>query len=374
MSIPSSIGFLCMQEEKGEKRVFLPEFIHCLAQKGMKIYLEKGYGKKLGLLFSDYKKNNLKVYEVSREVAFQQDIVMILRAPALGEYKLLKRGGVLISMLHYHTRPKRVRELRELGIKSISLDSIRNQQGIRLVQNMKSVAWNGLRIAFDVLEDKIPNLNKVNGEPIRVAVMGTGMIGKHALDAATKFGSRARNLRLIEEKNAGVIASALGRNITANPEILKKILRETDILVDATQREDASHPIIENAWLAQLRQDAIIVDLCVDPYILDVEPKVVRGIEGIPQGNLDKYIFAPDDPDFCAKIPAEIPTDIRRTSISCYSWPGIRPRRCMQHYDGQLKPLMQVLLAKGYDDLSFEGGYFEQALKRGTLDAFLAKA
>lgn len=100
---------------------------------------------------------------------------------------------------------------------------------------------------------------------------------------------------------------------------------------------------------------------------------MVRAIEGIPQGNLDQYIFHPDDVNWHAKIPVQIPSDVRRTSISCYSWPGIYPKMCMRHYAGQLRPLISVLLAKGYDDLSLDGEYFEQALERGTLRSFLSE-
>ncbi len=372
MSIPRSIGFPCMLEEAGEKRVFLPEFIHWLAKRGIEIHLEKGYGEKLGFSFKDYQLADGMILEGSRKEAFQQDIVMILRSPKLKEFALLKRDSVLISMLHFHTRPKRVQRLDELGINAISLDGIANATGIRLVENMKAVAWNGLEIAFDIFEERWDNLRKPDNSPFRVLILGAGMVGKHAVEAASKFGSRARNKELIEAGNAGVITSVIGRNITSNPQMMKKLLTQTDILVDTTQRDDSSHPIVPNAWLAWLAKDAVIVDLCVDPYTLDVDPPVVRAIEGIPQGNLDQYIFYPDDEKWNAKIPAEIPSDLRRTSVSCYSWPGIHPRMCMRHYAGQLYPLMEILLKKGVQNLSLNGGYFEQALLRGSLRAFLA--
>ena len=372
MSVPRSIGFACILEEAGEKRVFLPKFIQWLAEMNLEICLEKGYGDKLGLHLQDFQVDGRRVYEGSREEVFQKDIVMVLRSPKLEEYELLKRGNTLITMLHYHTRPKRVRRLSELGINAISLDSITDASRIRLVENMKAVAWNGLEAAFDLFERRWEHLRKPDGDPFRVLILGAGMVGKHAVESASKFGLRARNTKLIKEKNAGVIASVVGRNITSNPKIMAQLFKQTDILVDTTQRKDSSKPIVPNAWLAWLPEHAIVVDLSVDPYTLDIDPPVVRAIEGIPQGNLDQHVFFPDDPNWCAKIPPEIQTGIRRRSISCYSWPGVHPRLCMQHYAVQLRPLMRILLAKGYDDLSSHGGYFERALWRGSLDAFLA--
>ena len=114
-----------------------------------------------------------------------------------------------------------------------------------------------------------------------------------------------------------------------------------------------------------------MTDLTVDPYTLDTNPPVVRGIEGIPQGNLDQYIFTPEDPHWNDTIPDSIASNCRRNTVSCYSWPGIHPEACMRQYALQMEPLMEVLLRKGYEGLSFHGDYFERALFRATLKYFL---
>ncbi len=77
----------------------------------------------------------------------------------------------------------------------------------------------------------------------------------------------------------------------------------------------------------------------------------MRGIEGIPQGNLDKYVFYPEDPDWTFTIPEGVPTEQRRITVTCYSWPGIHPEACMRHYAKQLQPLLEVLVEKGYEGL-----------------------
>ena len=43
----------------------------------------------------------------------------------------------------------------------------------------------------------------------------------------------------------------------------------------------------------------------------------------------------------------------------------------MRHYAQQLEPLLEPLIAKGYDGLSLDGGYFERALCRATLRHWL---
>ncbi len=372
--IPKTVGFPRMKQEAGEKRVFLPEFIQFLADAGLQVYIEEGYGSRLGYTFDQYKGANPNVHRCSREQAFAQDLVIILRSPHMDEFPLLKPGAILLSMLHYPTRPKRVALLQELGIRAISMDSIANDDNIRLVENMKAVAWNGLEAAFDVLEQRWPGLVRPDERPIRTLILGTGMVGKHAIDAATKLGNIERNNAHMEAGGPGAVALSVGRNVTANPETMRHLFEEADILVDATQRRDTSKPVVPNDWIAWLPEHAVIVDLAVDPYTLDATPPVVRGIEGIPQGNLDQYVFHPTDPKWDQLVPEGIPSANRRTAVTCYSWPGIHPDACMRHYAHQLTPLLRVLLEKGYDGLSLQStDYFERALYRGTLKAFLSE-
>jgi alanine dehydrogenase len=367
---PKTIGFPRMMNETGEKRVFLPEFIQYLANLGMKVYIEEGYGSRSGFTFEDYKRASLTMHLCSREEAFQKDVSIILRSPKPEEFGLVKPNTTLISMLHYPTRPIRVARLQEGDIKAISLDSIVNDSGIRLVENMKAVAWNGLEAAFDWLEKQWPSLVRPDGKPIQVLILGTGMVGKHAIDAATKLGNVERNNDHIVAKGPGAIALSVGRNISSNPATMERLMGQCDILVDASQRRDTSKPVIPNEWIAWLPEHAVIVDLAVDPYTLDAGPPVVRGVEGTPQGNLNQYVFPADDPQWDNLVPESIPSKHRRTTVTCYSWPGVHPEACMLHYAHQMEPILYHLAKKGYDGVSIEGDYFERALYRGTLKAW----
>jgi len=371
MTLPKTIGFPRMQKEAAERRVFLPEFIQYLTTLYVSVYLEEGYGSRSGFTFDDYCQGNSLVHMCSREEAFQKDVVIVLRSPLREEFSLIKSGGCLVSMLHYPTRPVRVQILKENNIKALSLDSIVNDQNIRLVENMKAVAWNGLEAAFDVLEKRWPDLARPDGEPIQVLVLGTGMVGKHAIDAATKLGNIERNNQHIRNSGPGAFAVAVGRNATNHPAFMKKLFQQCDILVDASQRRDPTKPLVPNEWLGWLPEHAVIADLAVDPYTPDAKPPIVRGVEGIPQGNLDQYIFMPDDLNWDKTVPKEFPSRNRRAVVSCYSWPGIHPEACMLHYAIQMEPLMKILLTKGYDGLSLHSDYFERALFRATLKYWL---
>ena len=217
----------------------------------------------------------------------------------------------------------------------------------------------------------MPGLRRPDGQPVHVLILGAGMIAKHAVEAATKLGNVERYESSLEEGGSAALALVAGRSATRDPAVMETLLARADILVDATSRRDTSRAVIPNAWLGHLPAHAVIVDLAVDPYLPDGDPPVVRGIEGIPQGNLDQYVFEPADPGWCGLIAPGVPTDQRRTTVSCYSWPGVHPTAGMAHYGRQLKPLMEALFRKGYDGLSLQGDYFERALARATLREWL---
>ncbi len=361
-----SVGFPRMHREASERRDFLPPLVGLLAANGAEVFCETGIGSDMGYVDTDYSDLSPHVHITDEEACYRQDMVVVLRAPE-GRYELLRRGSLLVSMLHFSTRPGRVAMLHELGVDAVSLDLIRNDDGRRLVENLRSVAWNGVASAFAALERTWPALRNPHRSTVKVTILGAGRVGRHAVEFATKYGDDARNEAFSRQGLPGVEVVTAGRNLTGDAGYLRSRLGVTDVLVDATARRDPSVPVVPNAWIAVLPEHAVICDLAVDPYLLDAEPRVVRGIEGIPQGNLDQWEFAPGDPAWDL-LPPGIPTEERRTVVSCYSWPGVRAEPCMHVYGSQLAPLLETLVTVGsVDRIRRDGSYFERALARGSL-------
>ena len=366
-----TFGFPRMHKEAGERRDYLPTLIHAIADLGCPVFVETGIGSGMGLVDGDYARHPL-VEIVDERTAYEQDVVVALRAP-VERFGHVRPGATLMSMLHFPTRPARVRHLERLGVRAISLDTIEDDEGRRLVVNGKAVAWNGLDAAFGQLERTWVWMSRPGRRPVRVTVMGAGDIGKHAVEAATKYGDLARNDAFAAEGLPGVEVVTIGRNLTNNARYMRDRLRVTDVLVDATQRDDPSRPIVTNDDIGLLPEHAVICDLVVDPYLLDADPPTVRGIEGIPQGNLDQFAFGVHDPAWDC-LPPGIPTAARRTVVSCYSWPGVHPAACMERYGLQLEPLLETLVARGgIEGVRPDGSFHERALWRGSLAGWRAR-
>jgi alanine dehydrogenase len=364
-----NIGLARIHKEPGERRDFLPNFVASLEKSGAHICMEYGYGSGMGLVEEDYLHLAPEAVFASIQEVYQQDYLLVLRYPEDENIKAMKSGACLISMLHYPTRPGRVSFLRSLGIEGISLDSLKDDSGRRLVENLKAVAWNGIEAAFQVLRSTYPEpgFGNPGRPPIQVTLLGAGAVGSHVVQAAVRYGNDGLRRHMASAGIPGVQITVVDYDLTGHAGFMREILSRTDLLVDATQRPDPSQPVIPNEWVGWLPRHAVILDLSVDPYQCDSGPLTVKGIEGIPQGSLDQYIFAPDDPAFNS-LPDCVARANRRYTVSCYSWPGIYPKKCMEVYGRQIRPVFHALLEKGgVQHIDPQGRFFERAIGRSLL-------
>lgn len=372
---PLTLGLPRMHKEAGERRDFLPPLLAAAARSGAQVVMERGVGSGMGLTEDDYRAAvpGLRVVD-SRQEAWAQDVVLVLRSPEVEEFDALVRpGSTVVAMLHLRTRPRRVKKLKALGAFAVSLDGLEGDDGARLVENTRAVGWNGLEAAFGAIQQFSPWRLESSQPVFDVTVMGAGQVGKHAAEAAIKYGNRARWDDWSARGVPPVMATVIGRRITSDLAWLKDRLAKTDVLVDATQRDRADVALVPNAALRFLPKHAVICDLNVDPYVPSGKPPTVRSIEGIPMGTLDQWVFAPDDPNWSRTIPDGVTTAERRAVVSCYSWPGIHPNECMSHYGRQLAPLLCRLIVRGgAARLPHDGDQLDRALWRAGLDALEA--
>jgi alanine dehydrogenase len=323
----------------------------------------------MGYSQQDYLRAASSISFGSAEEVFRQDYVLVLRCPSEEQIRLMKPGACLISMLHFPTRPQRVELLHSLGLEAVSLDSIKDDTGRRLVENLQAVAWNGVGAAFEVLMRifPTPGFESPDRPPIHVTLLGAGAVGIQVVQAAARYGNTALHSRLAQKGVPGVQVTVLEYDSTAHERLMRPILEATDMLVDATQRPDPTQAVIPNQWVGWLPEHAVLLDLSVDPYDCTMDPPFLKGIEGIPQGNLDQYKFDPDDPVY-EKMPACFNTTHRRHAVSCYSWPGIYPNACMEGYGKQIMPILRNILERGgLYNIRSNGRYFERAITRARL-------
>ncbi|MBU8922873.1 MAG: hypothetical protein KOO63_13740 [Bacteroidales bacterium] len=365
-----TIGFPRMHKEPGEVRDYFPDLMHGLAPGAKGIVIEEGSGSGIDKEPWQYVEGHGNIHIGSNQDCYDQDIVVQVRSPEDDELPRMKSGTILFSMLHYSTHPSRIRLISELGFRPVSMDSVESDDGVRLIENLRGTSWNAVWAGFRALKKTYPTFADKGRNPIEVVILGTGPVGRFAAEAATKYGDVTLNKEYLSRGVPGVIVHLIGRNITQDETALRALLKRTDMLVDATSRSDPTRHIIANHLVGILPKHAVVLDVTVDPYIADREPIQVKAVEGIPTGNLDQYEFPLDDPAFDL-LPKGVSSAYRRMSVSCYSWPGIKPKECMDTYGSQMLGLLKILLDQPFEKLSLESpDFLMRALYRGTLEYY----
>ncbi|MGE5543017.1 MAG: alanine dehydrogenase [Bacillota bacterium] len=364
-----TVGLPVMRKERGERRAFLPSFVRRLGELGVQGVLEEGYGQGLGFTPLDYCQPGVKARFASREEVYGQDLVVVLRAPEAEDLRRMKAGASLLSMLHYDTRPRLAREIAERGIKSYSLDSIADDNDNRIVVTYELTAGAGVREAFRQMALRRPDFYSPSRGPVRVTILGMGHLGVQAGRASFAMGEECIKAKVQASGARGVIVTYLEREITGDRDVANRVLQSTDLLIDATKRQDPTQYVIANSQVGAMPGESIILDLTADPYDTSVDPIQVKAVEGIPTGDLDKYVFDVDDPIY-RRIPSGVETLHRRVVVSCNAWPGVTPLECMKVYEDQLIPLIALICRRGRMRRD-SSNPLERALYRSTIEHFL---
>jgi alanine dehydrogenase len=357
-----------MHKEAAEVRDLLPDLVSFVSHLDVDgIVLEEGYGSGMGFRQDNYLRTSPKVKIGTYEDCLAQDVVVVLRSPDEDVLRRVLPGTVLLAMFHYTTNPRRNAILLDKGIHAVSLDSIVDDRGRRLIENISMVGWNGLEAAFRESARVYPGFEDPHREPLRVTILGSGAVAGAALFAATRYGDQDLHSRMVARGVKGVEVTAIDYDLTSDETYMRARLSATDVLVDATRRPDPTKTIVSNAWLEVLPPHAVICDLAADPYDPSLEPPITKAIEGIPQGNLDRYVFGPNDPAY-DRLADIVDVTNRRIALSCYSWPGLHPRASMELYGSQLEPLLEVVLAKRPEEWDITSDkHLERSLARAEV-------
>jgi alanine dehydrogenase len=359
-----TIGFPKIKNFGGDIRDFLPSLFQYLKKfDNIELFAESGYGLEVGLTENDYLSVNPIIQFVNSEEVYKQDLTLILKMPELEELEKLKDGCSIFTMCHYPTRPAYVELFKHKSINAISMDSIVDDYGKRLFVDYFRTAYNGAQLAFDELKKSMNEFYSANRNPINITILGVGPVAQNCAKSYEILSDEA----FLDNGIPGVIVRLLPRTITYSEELLIPILKDTDILVDATNRKDSSKCVIRNELLAHLPKHSIIHDITADRY----DNGQVRPIEGTVLGSLSKTIIYSDD-ELYNKIPKYINSSNRRTTVSCNAWPGVTPKDSISFYEVLIKDYLNILLTKDINDIDKESSnFFERALYRGTLSNYL---
>ncbi|MDE7092457.1 MAG: hypothetical protein K2O43_03430 [Muribaculaceae bacterium] len=234
-------------DSKTEKRFPLtPEGVNMLVERGFTVKMEAEAAGSIHYPDSTYIRKGASIVE--RQETLLCDIVIHLAPLKVSEIKKLRRGAMLLTLLHIHEqKPEIIKALLDHGIITIAIDLITDENGNRpfadILEEIDGRA--SIAIASALLADSANGKGILLGGiagivPCEVVIIGSGIGAIAAARSATGLGTIVRlfdndvySLRTaIRELGSGVIGSAL------HPNVLNKALASADIvLVSPTSNE-----------------------------------------------------------------------------------------------------------------------------------------
>jgi len=253
-----------------ENRVGLtPRGAATLRERGHDVMIERGAGLGCGFADADYAAAGATLAEA--QDAWDRDLVIKVKEPLEPEYPRL-RGQIVFTYFHLAGAPRALTEaLLASRTTAIAYETIEDERGrLPLLAPMSAVAGAMAPLVGAYYLAKFAGgrgtlLGSVLGTPHgKVAVVGDGVVGKHACDAASGLGAEVAVFGVTPRRAAEFERPGV-RYVLSTPENLLRELGDTDLLIGAVLRHGERAPhVVTEAMVERMQPGAVIVDVSID--------------------------------------------------------------------------------------------------------------
>lgn len=282
------------ESKEKECRVSLtPDVVESLTKQGFDCLVEKDAG--LLSYFTDEKYENAgaQILSDSKHIYANADVVLKVNAPSAEEISYMKKGAVLISLMHAATNPDLVNACVKQGISAFSMDAIprisRAQKMDVLSSQANLAGYKAVILGAAALGKIFPMLMTAAGtiKPAKVVIMGAGVAGLQAIATAKRLGAivevsdirpetkeQVESLggRFIELKNDDSVKLEGGYVTNVSEEFLKnqqalvgKHIREADLVITTALIPGRKAPVlVTEDMVKDMRMGSVIVDMAVE--------------------------------------------------------------------------------------------------------------
>jgi len=258
-----------------EKRISLtPEAVKILTDAGHEVFIERGAGQGSSYSDSKYSENGAAVSDSSQKV-YECDLIIKIAPFDEKEVELLRGNQVVISFMNVAMMGEvTLSSMMRKRVTALASEKIKDSDGILpVVESMSEISGiTAVLLASDFLSStsggKGVMLGGVTGvTPTEVVIIGANTAGENAARAALGLGAIVRVFdnsvhRLRRFQNL------LGQRLytsTFHPQVLKKALTSTDVLIGALGAEDLRPWFYVTEEMVQgMKRGSVIIDLSVD--------------------------------------------------------------------------------------------------------------
>jgi len=322
----------------GEGRVALiPAACATLTTAGHRVYLETGAGVGSGYIDEDYRAAGVEIVQNKQRLFEAAELIVKVKQPLEEGLKYLQQKHVVFSFLHLAAQPVLTRQLCDIGLTAIAFESVVDESGARpLLAPMSKIAGRlaviaGAGYLFQHNGGKGVLLGGIDStERGKVVVMGAGVAGEHAVEAAASLGAEVTVFDLQQDR-LEMLASRY-KNCTGMLSATQAVadeISDADLVVSAVMVAGRRAPVvIKQSMIESMSAGSVIVDIAIDQG---------GSVENIRTTSYDKPVY-------------------RRYGVLHHAvpnMPGAVPRTASQALSSAVLPYVIELLEKGVDDSNF---------------------
>ena len=255
-----------------EYRVGLtPRGVAALRARGHGIVIERGAGLGCGFTDADYAAAGAEL--AAAQDAWRRELVIKVKEPLEPEYQELS-GQLVFTYFHLAGAPRALTEaLLASGTTAIAYETVEDERGrLPLLAPMSAVAG---AMAPLVGAYYLAKFNGGRGTLLgtvlgirhgKVVIVGDGVVGRHACEAARALGAAVVVLGLNAQRAAAFqVTDGSARYLLSTPENLDRELPDTDLLVGSVLRRGERAPHVVTAEMVRrMPAGSVIVDVSID--------------------------------------------------------------------------------------------------------------
>jgi len=259
--------------KRDERRVALtPDAVRELRHLGTRVLIEAGAG--IGADLSDQAFAAAGAELVSREQAWDADLVVKVKEPQAEEFPLLRPDLVLFTYLHLAAYPRVGEALLAAGTTAIAYETVQLDDGsLPLLAPMSEIAGRlAAQVGARLLESPQGGRGVLIGgctgvAPARVVVIGAGSVGWTAARLAAALDAEVLLLDLSPERLRRLEPLRQGRliSLVSSRSLLERVVPTADLLIGAVLLPgDRAPTLVDEALVQQMRPGSVIVDVAID--------------------------------------------------------------------------------------------------------------
>ncbi|MCK9285018.1 MAG: alanine dehydrogenase [Rhodocyclaceae bacterium] len=257
-----------------EYRVGLvPASVRELTAHGHEVWVEHGAGVGIGFADEDYAAAGARV-ATAAAVWAAAELVVKVKEPQAVEYGYLRAGLMLFTYLHLAPDPKQAEALIRSGCIAIAYETVTDAHGgLPLLAPMSAVAGRmapqvGAYHLMEPMGGRGVLLAGVPGVPPgKVAVLGAGVVGSHAVRVAVGLGADVTALDKSLPRLDALDREWRGRvtTVAASGHAIEEAAMAADLVIGAVLLPGAAAPhLISRRLLKHMKPGAVIVDVAID--------------------------------------------------------------------------------------------------------------